>query len=120
VAIQPEKIRIVGRREIVDLRGTTLPVLRLEELFDLPRSAQPPRDADRQFMIVVGLAQHRVGLIVDELYHQQDIIIKPLGATLEDVRGIAGATILGSQKVVLVLDLAALIEDILDQARNAA
>jgi len=63
--------------------------------------------------VVVGMAQHRVGLVVDELVGQQDIVIKPLGKSLKSVRGFAGATELGDQRVALVLDAAALIEEVL-------
>jgi two-component system chemotaxis sensor kinase CheA len=71
---------------------------------------------------VVGLAQHRLGLVVDELLGQQDIVIKSLGAALGSIPGIAGATELGGQKVVLVLDVAALVEEALgwDHGAEAA
>ncbi|HMR80372.1 MAG TPA: chemotaxis protein CheW, partial [Polyangiaceae bacterium] len=55
----------------------------------------------------------RLGLVVDNLIGQQDIVIKPLGASLRDVRGFAGATELGDQRVGLVLDPAAVIEEVL-------
>jgi two-component system chemotaxis sensor kinase CheA len=60
---------------------------------------------------VVGLAQHRLGLVADELTGQQDIVIKSLGRVLSEVPGIAGATELGGQQTVLVLDVAALVEE---------
>ena len=57
--------------------------------------------------------------MVDELVGQQDIVIKALGKSLKSVRGFAGATELGDQRVALVLDVAALIEEVLAPARDA-
>ena len=63
------------------------------------------------FVVVVGLAQHRIGLVVDELVGQEDIVIKSLGRALAGIPGIAGATELGGKKTVLVLDVAQIVEE---------
>ena len=111
VAIHPSQISTIGRREVISLRGSTLPVVRLDRLFGL----DPIGDQqDRRFVIVVGLAENRVGLLVDELHHQRDIVIKSLGNRLNDVPGIAGATITGAQQALLVLDLASLMDTVLE------
>ena len=75
---------------------------------------------NKMYVVVVGMAQHRMGLIVDELLGQQDIVIKSLGKSLEGISGIAGATELGNQQTVLVLDMAALVEETLTQGVEAA
>ena len=62
-------------------------------------------------MVVVSVGVRRLGLVVDELIGQQDIVIKSLGPSLKNVRGFAGATELGDQRVALVLDAPALIEE---------
>ena len=108
--ITTSDIATVERREVMTLRGQTLPLARLEKLFALARP-ESERTPPRQFVVVVGLAQHRIGLCVDELVGQQDIVIKPLGRTLSGVPGIAGATELGGKKTVLVLDVAAIVEE---------
>jgi two-component system chemotaxis sensor kinase CheA len=90
------------------LRGQTLPLARLDRVFELDRATPAPL---RQFVVVVGLAQHRIGLLVDELVGQQDIVIKPIGKALAGVPGIAGATELGGKKTVLVLDVGAIVEE---------
>ena len=108
--ITSQDIATVERREVMTLRGQTLPLARLERLFELHRSDLEPAP-QRQFVVVVGLAQHRIGLCVDELVGQQDIVIKPLGRALSKVAGIAGATELGGKKTVLVLDVAAIVEE---------
>jgi two-component system chemotaxis sensor kinase CheA len=64
-------------------------------------------------VVVATLGSRRLGLVVDSLIGQQDIVIKPLGESLASVRGFAGATELGDQRVGLVLDAAALIEEVL-------
>jgi two-component system chemotaxis sensor kinase CheA len=106
LSVQPKDIRTLERREVLDLRGQTLPFTRLARLFNLPE-----RNTGRHFVVVVGLAQERMGIAVDELFGQQDIVTKPLGGRLQSVRGISGATDLGNRRTVLVLDVAALLEE---------
>jgi two-component system chemotaxis sensor kinase CheA len=103
-------VRTIERREVMSLRGQTLPLARLERLFRLERHDHEgvPK---KQFVVVVGLAQHRIGLLVDELMGQEDIVIKSLGRALSEVPGIAGATELGGKKTVLVLDVAQIVEE---------
>ena len=73
----------------------------------------PDSASRRRFVVVAALGQRRLGLVVDFLYGQEDIVIKPLGKSLAAVRGFAGATELGDQRVGLVLDAAGLIEEVL-------
>ena len=89
-------------------------------LFGLHGPGRPrgPRDPERIYVVVVGLAQHRVGLVVDELRGQQDVVIKSLGQRAASVPGIAGATELGGGRTVLLLDVAVLVEEAL--ARGGA
>jgi two-component system chemotaxis sensor kinase CheA len=103
-------LRLVDGREVMTLRGTTLPIARLDALLALSRSVPAPR---RQYAVVAALGARRLGLVVDQLVGQQDIVIKPLGKTLEGVRGFAGATELGDQHVGLVIDAAAIIDEVL-------
>jgi two-component system, chemotaxis family, sensor kinase CheA len=110
-------IRTIEGREVISLRGQTLTLSRVEEALHLTRTDGPP---DKFYIVVVGLAQHRLGLVVDDLVGQQDIVIKSLGKALADVPGIAGATELGGQQIVLVLDVAALVEESLRGAAEAA
>jgi two-component system chemotaxis sensor kinase CheA len=116
--ISVHEIRTIERREVMSLRGHTLPLARLERLFDLDRASE--KIPDRHFVVVVGMAQHRIGLLVDELVGQEDIVIKSLGAALEGIPGIAGATELGGKKTVLVLDVAAIVEEAVSYRGEAA
>jgi two-component system, chemotaxis family, sensor kinase CheA len=110
LVLDPEKVRRVEGREVITLRGRTLPIVRLDALFGLdPRPGEPP--PSKEYVVVSSLGQKRLGLVVQGLEGQQDIIIKPLGPSLRDVRGFAGATDLGDQRVVLVLDAPSILED---------
>ncbi len=117
--VSSQEVATIERREVMGLRGQTLPLARLERVFELQR-AQGDYVPHRQFVVVVGLAQHRIGLLVDELLGQQDIVIKPLGSALKDVPGIAGATELGGKRTVLVLDVAAIVEEAVTAQVDAA
>jgi two-component system chemotaxis sensor kinase CheA len=116
--IMQTDVRTIERREVMSLRGQTLPLARLERLFRLERDDLEPVPM-KQFVVVVGLAQHRLGLLVDELLGQQDIVIKPLGRALAGIPGVAGATELGGKKTVLVLDVAAIVEESMGSERAA-
>ncbi len=108
--VEPSAIRTIERREVIDLRENTLPLLRLDETFLLPKSSA--RTA-RSFVVVVGLADKRLGIVVDELLGQQDVVIKSLGSALSFIKGIAGAADLGNQKTILVLDVGGLMSEAL-------
>lgn len=104
----PEQVQTVEAREVMVIRDETVPLLRLSRVFGLPDS-----NSHRLFyVILVGLAERRLGIVVDRLRDQQDIVIKPLGKRLANTAGIAGATELsiGERRVVLVLDVESLID----------
>ncbi len=108
--LDPAGVRRVEGHEVITLRGGTLPIVRLDRLFGLtPKTAEPTKE----YVVVTALGQRRLGLVVTGLEGQQDIIIKPLGKTIADVRGFSGATDLGDQRVVLVLDAPAILEEVL-------
>jgi two-component system chemotaxis sensor kinase CheA len=110
IVFDPTGVRRVEGREVITLRGGTLPICRLQSLFGLERSQSAPV---KQFVVVVSLGQRRLGFVVDALQGQQDIVIKSLGRSLSSVRGFAGATDLGDQRVALVLDAPSLLEEVL-------
>jgi two-component system chemotaxis sensor kinase CheA len=116
--VRQRELRTLSTREVITLRGTTLPITRLSRHFALSGD----RPAEPFFVVVVGLAQERLGIAVDDLVGQQDIVVKPLGRALQGVRGIAGATDLGNRRTVLVLDVGAIIDDVVtrEAAREAA
>lgn len=107
--VEESSIRTIERKEVIELRNTTLPLLRLAEIFELTEEEK----AQRCFVAVVGLAEKRLGIVVDDLLGQQDVVIKSLGNSLSFVQGIAGAADLGNQKTILVLDVGGLMTEAL-------
>ena len=129
IVFDDSMIKTFEGREVMTQRGATLPIVRLAKLFQLegwrpgvwinesaptpkPPEVRPGRKA-KSYCIVATVADRRVGFIVDKLVGQQDIVIKALGKSLKRARGLAGATELGDQRVGLVLDAAALINEVL-------
>lgn len=108
--VDPSAIETIEKREVMELRNSTLPLLRLGEVFGL---AAPEAVPSQCFAAVVGMAEKRLGIVVDELIGQQDVVIKSLGKALSFVRGIAGAADLGNQKTILVLDVGGLMNEAL-------
>jgi two-component system chemotaxis sensor kinase CheA len=111
IMLDPGAVRTVEGREVLTLRGATLPLCRLDELFGLHLLPIPPDP--KQYIVVSSVGHRRMGFVVDGLHGQQDIVIKSLGPSLMDVRGFAGATDLGDQRVALVLDAPGLLEEML-------
>jgi two-component system chemotaxis sensor kinase CheA len=116
VTVEPHELRTIEAREVLSLRGATVPLVRLGRFFG---GADAPRPGPL-FVVIVGLAQERLGLAVDETIGQQDIVVKGLGSALASVRGIAGATDLGNRRTVLVLDVGAIIEDVVRGGERGA
>ena len=106
--VDQSAIRTIEGREVIELRQSTLPLVRLSRLFDYPCAAGTSRNF---FVVVVGMADKRMGIVVDDLLGQQDVVIKPLGNILSFVRGFAGAADLGNRKTILVLDVGGLMSD---------
>ena len=99
--------RLSGRGEVFSFRGYYLPIIRLHELFDVePRT----RALDEGLVVVAeGEGHQRIGLFVDDLLGQQQVVIKSLEANYGHVEGVSGATILGDGSVALILDIPGLI-----------
>jgi two-component system chemotaxis sensor kinase CheA len=115
VVLQRSDLCTVDAREMATVRGETLPLIRLDKLFQMKAPQRSTRAAEERegigYAVVVALAQHRVALFIEDVTGQQDIVIKPLGALLSGVRGFSGATQLGDNETVLVLDVAAIVQD---------
>ncbi|MBW4053903.1 MAG: chemotaxis protein CheA [Proteobacteria bacterium] len=101
-------IMTVERKEIVQLRESTLPLLRLNQYFNIRRNGEPPKEF---YVVVVGVAEKRLGIVVDDLLSQQDIVIKSLGDSFKQFRGISGAADLGDQRTILVMDIGGIINE---------
>ena len=108
--VESSAVRTIERKEVIELRESTLPLLWLGDIFQLGDRGDR---RDRFFVAVVGFAEKKIGIVVDELLGQQDVVIKSLGESLAFVRGIAGAADLGNQKTILVLDVGGLMSETL-------
>jgi len=91
----------------VNLRGQVLPYLRLGDFFHNNKKHQPTQ---RESLVVVRFGEEKAGFVVDELHGENQTVIKPLGMLFENLKGIGGATVLGSGEVALILDVQGLIQ----------
>jgi len=98
----PEQIKMVQNYEVFLLRDMVLPLIRGSRLLEVPTADQKNSE---EFVVVVHKGKQRLGLVVDQLVGQQEIVIKPLGNLLAGIPGIAGATILGNGQVATILDV---------------
>jgi two-component system chemotaxis sensor kinase CheA len=108
IILEEKEILTVERKEVIQLREHTLPLLRLNDFFEL-RGAAPA--TENLYVVVVGAAEKRLGIVVDDLLGQQDIVIKSLGTLFDGLRGISGAADLGDQRTILVLDVGGIISE---------
>ncbi|MBI2059470.1 MAG: chemotaxis protein CheA [Nitrospirae bacterium] len=107
--LRAEEIRLVNRRRVLNLRNHILPLSSVGEKFGLHGARSLEECA---YVIVLGIAEKRVGLAVGELLGGEEITIKSVGKVMTDVRGIAGASITGDGQIVLVADLPELFSDL--------
>jgi two-component system, chemotaxis family, sensor kinase CheA len=106
----------IGGRDTVRVRDRIVPLVHLAELFGASEAG-----GDEAYAVIVGRGEKRIGLTVDRLRGQQDVVIKALDPVIaEAVAGIAGATILGDGRVVLILDVASLFEGRRARSRGRA
>lgn len=97
----------LGGQAVISLRGRTVPLANLSDLLCGSREAtRPERIADEAYVVVAGAGSRQVGLCVDALVGEQEVVIKSLGTLLGDIPGLSGATILGDGRVALIVDVA--------------
>jgi two-component system chemotaxis sensor kinase CheA len=99
-------IKYVQQKEVINLRGTVIPIVRLDEMLDCsPREEEP----ENLVVVIVKKGDKQTGLVIDNLLGQQEIVIKPLGKYINIHRMISGATILGDGEVALIIDSNSLV-----------
>jgi len=106
VIVAKDQIKTVQKREVIMLRGNVIPIVRLNEALDTEKLDEHQEDLT---LVIVKKGEKNVGLAVDGLIGQQEIVIKSLGKFLNDIKFIAGATILGNGEVALILDINKLV-----------
>ncbi|MEW6376188.1 MAG: chemotaxis protein CheW [Thermodesulfobacteriota bacterium] len=112
IRVNLEEIRTVEGKEAITLRGQILPLVRLNDVFRLSQRGIVEK---KYFLIViVQSVEKRIGLMVDQLLGRQEIVRKNLSGPLKNVCGISGATIIGDGRVILILDIPQIIENVED------
>ncbi len=104
--ILPSDVKLVQAKEVIQLRDLVIPLIRLNEILDIPSKKEPEENL---VVVVVKKGDKLAGLVVDELIGQQEIVIKSLGKYISKCKIISGATVLGDGEVALILDANALI-----------
>lgn len=104
--IGKDEISFVQSKEVINLRGHVIPILRLQQLLDIP---EPEVEPENLLVVIMQKGDQQVGLIIDNLIGQQETVIKSLGRYITNDKLFSGATILGDGEVALILDTNTLI-----------
>lgn len=104
--IAPEDIKLVQNKEVIHLRGSVIPLIRLSNVLDVESTKSPE---EHLMVVIVKKGDKLAGLVIDDMIGQQEIVIKSLGKFIKQCKFISGATILGDGEVALILDANALI-----------
>ena len=104
--ISPADIKLVQNKEVINLRGQVIPLIRLNKVLDI--ESKKSKD-ENLIVVIVKKGDRMAGLVIDELIGQQEIVIKSLGKYIKQCKFISGATILGDGEIALILDANALI-----------
>lgn len=104
--IKPADIKMIDNYEVFNIRNDVISLLRLNRLFGIKTDEQ----REYHFVVIVGTAEKKMGLMVDSLIGEEDVVIKPLRDQFTNSPGIAGASILGDGSVSLIIDVSQLLE----------
>ncbi|WP_027621540.1 chemotaxis protein CheA [Acetivibrio clariflavus] len=102
IKISPDQIMLVQKQEVIMIRDTVIPIVRLNRILDIPTDENNKKQLT---VVIVKKGERLSGFLVDSLIGQQEIVIKSLGKLLSGIKFIAGATILGDGNVALILDV---------------
>jgi two-component system chemotaxis sensor kinase CheA len=106
VRYNKDAIKNVGNFKSFMLRDEVHLLFTLNELFEMSD------DREKEFIVIVKIGEKNIAIAIEDLYGEEEIVIKPLGQLLSDVPGVAGATITGDGRVVLIIDANSLITDV--------
>ena len=107
VRVPAEEIYSIEGKDVLRLREEILPLVRLSDVFGIEEVFD---SGENLYIVVIALAESKLGVVVDTLVGQEEIVIKSLGDYLQGIKGIAGATIRGDGRVTLIVDVGALME----------
>lgn len=106
VRANQDEIYIVEGRSVLRLRDEILTLVRLSDIFKVDSVI---KNSSEMYVVVIGLAENKIGIIVDYLVGQEEVVIKSLGYYLKGTEGIAGATVRGDGKITLIVDVAGMM-----------
>lgn len=115
--VSSQEITTIEGFEVIKFRDETIPILRVDQVFNLKDYDKSKRP---RFLVLAMVGFKTVGLLVEELIGEQDVVIKPLAEHVCESRGLAGSTILGDGTIALVLDVTEMVEDIISKQRQLA
>lgn len=107
VRVPIDDIYTIEGKNVLRLRDEVLSLVRLSDVFGVK---QVPESGDQTYVVVIGVAESKLGIIVDTLIGQEEIVIKSMGDYLQNIQGIAGATIRGDGRVTLIIDVGAMMD----------
>lgn len=107
LVVQPSEIYSIDQKQVLHLRDRFVSLVPLSQILSLPDT---PDEGQKRYVIIVGVGEQRIGLLVDQLLGQEEVVIKSLGEFFDDVDLIAGATIMGDGSVVLILDIGHILQ----------
>ncbi len=107
VRISQDEIYTVDGKSVLRLRNEVLSLVRLSDIFKVDAILESNSDV---YVVIIGLADQKIGVIVDYLIGQEEVVIKSLGYYLKNTRGIAGATVRGDGKITLIVDVGAMMD----------
>jgi len=113
IKIRRGETRTIDGRPVITMRGQVIPIIDLAAVYGLGRG---PRDQEEVFLVIVTLGERKFAILVDSLLGKEEIVIKSLGGLNAEREGIAGATIRGDGKVVLIVDLTVLLRELMQTA----
>ena len=116
-----KSVQHIQQRSVVRVRDRVLPVVLFEQVFKAadPDLQTQSRDQDEITLLILGFQDDKIGLVVDEMIGQQDVVIKNLATNFRNVPGIAGASIMGDGSVSLILDVAAMMTMMIERSQRA-
>lgn len=107
VRISQEEIYTVDGKSVLRLRDEVLPLVHMSSIFEVKNDFGSAKEI---YVVIIGLAEQKIGMIVDCLIGQEEVVIKSLGEYLKNIQGIAGATVRGDGKITLIVDVVAIME----------
>ncbi|EKO7623812.1 chemotaxis protein CheW [Campylobacter upsaliensis] len=107
VRVPIDNIYTIEGKNVLRLREEVLSLVRLSDVFGVKQVLE---SGDQTYVVIIGVAESKLGIIVDTLVGQEEIVIKSMGDYLQNIQGIAGATIRGDGRVTLIIDVGAMMD----------